>query len=280
MVPGYCRGSAALASTRRYSQNRHSGAVAPATAFEREQATSNTRRRTPIRGPERRLPGVLVSPRRTAGARGYPGGHASLGGPVIAQRTIGPTVCVCSAASGIKRPRMPRVVDWPPGARATGCRRRGDRMTGPGRDGLGSWSLGQRARGALALVGEANSWGDPGGWDPSPGGVTVTNLERSRQFYTGLLGFEVAVESPPPGDPSAAETFKILFGGSLMARGNLLMGLRPMAPSGERFDPDRVGLDHLSYSVASHDDLEQAMRLFDERGVAAQRDHEPAVVRD
>jgi glyoxylase I family protein len=28
-----------------------------------------------------------------------------------------------------------------------------------------------------------------------------------------------------------------------------------------------VGLDHLSFSVASHDDLEQAMRLLDERGV-------------
>jgi catechol 2,3-dioxygenase-like lactoylglutathione lyase family enzyme len=97
--------------------------------------------------------------------------------------------------------------------------------------------------------------------------LTVTNLERSRQLYTGLLGFEVAVESPPPGDPAAAEAFKILFGGIVMARGNLLMGLRPMAPSGDCFDPDRVGLDHLSFSVASHDDLEQAMRLFDERGV-------------
>ena len=97
--------------------------------------------------------------------------------------------------------------------------------------------------------------------------LTVTNLERSRQFYTGLLGFEVAVESPPPGDPSAAETFKILFGGIVMARGNLLLGLRPMAPPGDCFDPDRVGLDHLSFSVATHDDLEQAMRLLDERGV-------------
>jgi glyoxylase I family protein len=97
--------------------------------------------------------------------------------------------------------------------------------------------------------------------------LTVTNLERSRQFYTGLLGFEVAVESPPAGDPAAAETFKILFGGIVMARGNLLMGLRPVAPSGDCFDPDRVGLDHLSFSVASHDDLEQAMRLLDERGV-------------
>jgi catechol 2,3-dioxygenase-like lactoylglutathione lyase family enzyme len=98
--------------------------------------------------------------------------------------------------------------------------------------------------------------------------LTVTDLERSREFYTQLLGFEVAVESPPPDDPSAAEVFKILFGGIVMARGNLIMGLRPMAAAGDHFNPDRVGLDHLSFSVPSRDDLEQAMRLFDERGVA------------
>jgi glyoxylase I family protein len=98
--------------------------------------------------------------------------------------------------------------------------------------------------------------------------LTVTDIERSRQFYTSLLGFEVAVESPPPGDPSAAEAFKILFGGVVMIRGNLLMGLRPMARPGDRFDPDNVGLDHLSFGVESHDDLEQAVRLFDEQGVA------------
>jgi glyoxylase I family protein len=97
--------------------------------------------------------------------------------------------------------------------------------------------------------------------------LTVTDVERSRQFYTGLLGFEIAAESPPPGDPSAEEVFKILFGGVVMIRGNLLMGLRPMAPAGDRFDPDRVGLDHLSFAVASRDDLEQAVRLFDEHNV-------------
>ena len=97
--------------------------------------------------------------------------------------------------------------------------------------------------------------------------LTVTDLERSRRFYTGLLGFDVAAESPPPDDPSAAEVFKILFGGIVMIRGNLIMGLRPMAPAGDRFDPDRVGLDHLSFGVASRGDLDDAARLFDEHGV-------------
>lgn len=49
--------------------------------------------------------------------------------------------------------------------------------------------------------------------------LTVTDVERSRRFYTGLLGFEVAVASPPQGDPSAAEVFKVLFGGVVMTRG-------------------------------------------------------------
>ena len=97
--------------------------------------------------------------------------------------------------------------------------------------------------------------------------LTVTDVARSRQFYTSLLGFEVAVESPPPGDPAAAEVFKILFGGCVLTRGNLLMGLRPMAPESDRFDPDRVGLDHLSFSVASRADLERAIQLFDGQGV-------------
>src|SRR6516225_11730244 len=97
--------------------------------------------------------------------------------------------------------------------------------------------------------------------------LTVTDVQRSREFYTSLLGFQVAVESPPPGDPGADEVFKILFGGVVMIRGNLLMGLRPMASAGDRFDPDRVGLDHLSFGVASREDLEQAVRLFDSSGV-------------
>lgn len=97
--------------------------------------------------------------------------------------------------------------------------------------------------------------------------LTVTDVDRSRRFYTGLLGFDVAVESPPADDPSAAAVSKILFGGIVMSRGNLLLGLRPVAPAADRFDEDRTGLDHLSFSVASHDELQRAVCLFDEEGV-------------
>jgi glyoxylase I family protein len=97
--------------------------------------------------------------------------------------------------------------------------------------------------------------------------LTVTDVARSREFYTSLLGFAVAVDSPPSDDPTAAEVFKVLFGGCVMSRGKLLMGLRPMAPTDDRFGPNRVGLDHLSFGVGSHAELEQAVALFDERGV-------------
>jgi glyoxylase I family protein len=97
--------------------------------------------------------------------------------------------------------------------------------------------------------------------------LTVTDVERSREFYTTLLGFDVAAEAPPADDPSAEAINRILFGGVVMVRGGLLLGLRPVAPPGDRFDEDRVGLDHLSFSVASRDELEEAVRLFDERGV-------------
>ena len=97
--------------------------------------------------------------------------------------------------------------------------------------------------------------------------LTVTDINRSRAFYTSLLGFDVAVDSPPDDDPGAAAARTILFGGCVMVRGNLLLGLRPMAPGGDRFNEDRVGLDHLSFSVGSRDELVEAARLFKERGV-------------
>jgi len=132
-----------------------------------------------------------------------------------------------------------------------------------------------RARGASGRAGGAGVSGAGGQNVASQialGGIhhlrlTVTDIDRSREFYTGLLGFDVAVESPPAGDPAAEAAYTVLFGGVVMVRGSLLMGLRPVAPAGDRFDEDRVGLDHLSFSVASLDELEQAERLFDERGV-------------
>ena len=45
------------------------------------------------------------------------------------------------------------------------------------------------------------------------------------------------------------------------------MGLRPVAPKGDRFEKDRVGLDHLSFRIPDRDSLERALALCEERGV-------------
>ena len=98
--------------------------------------------------------------------------------------------------------------------------------------------------------------------------LTVTDLARSRAFYTEVLGFAVARE-PRVGDDSATRAFNAaLFGGVVLVANGIRLGLRPVAPAGDRFDEDRIGLDHLSFTVAGRADLERAARLLDARGVA------------
>jgi glyoxylase I family protein len=85
--------------------------------------------------------------------------------------------------------------------------------------------------------------------------LTVTDFERSREFYTSVLGFEVITPLPS---------------GVLLGNGSVLLGMGP-APekpiADDRFDENRVGLDHLSFSVGSRDELDEAARILDERGI-------------
>ncbi len=87
--------------------------------------------------------------------------------------------------------------------------------------------------------------------------LTVSDVGRTRDFYTSLLGFEVAAE----------------FGAvTLISNGSFLIGLSTapepeQAIPGDRFDENRIGLDHLSFGVGGRDDLERAARILDERGV-------------
>jgi catechol 2,3-dioxygenase-like lactoylglutathione lyase family enzyme len=87
--------------------------------------------------------------------------------------------------------------------------------------------------------------------------LTVSDVARAAQFYTGLLGFQKLMELGP----------RILLG-----NGSLIIGLTPPSDSsqaitGDRFNENRLGLDHLSFSVASRADLEAAVRLLDEHSV-------------
>ena len=101
--------------------------------------------------------------------------------------------------------------------------------------------------------------------------LTVTDVHRSMAFYTELLGFEVAMDAPPPADDDNYDTIvDSLQGGVILMHQGMFVGLRPVddqRAASDRFDPLRVGLDHLSFAVPSRADLDAAARLLDERGV-------------
>lgn len=89
--------------------------------------------------------------------------------------------------------------------------------------------------------------------------LTVTQVRRSVDFYTSLLGFQVIME---------------LGERVLLHNGSMMLAITPpqdpsQAPANDRFNENRVGLDHLSFSVNSKADLEQAASLFEDRGISA-----------
>jgi glyoxylase I family protein len=88
--------------------------------------------------------------------------------------------------------------------------------------------------------------------------LTVTDRDRAREFYTSLLGFQFLMEFGPK---------YLLSNGSVI----LALNLSPdpaRAIANDQFDENRVGLDHVSFNVSSHDVLEQASQMFDERGIS------------
>jgi glyoxylase I family protein len=98
---------------------------------------------------------------------------------------------------------------------------------------------------------------------------TVTDIERSRQFYESVFGWRVLIESPEGADAATREALGFLFGGVIYDLGGALVGLRPVAV--DRFHEDRCGLDHIAFRVASKAELDDAATHLDELGV----DHEP-----
>jgi glyoxylase I family protein len=98
--------------------------------------------------------------------------------------------------------------------------------------------------------------------------LTVTDVARSRAFYTDVFGFEVALGEPPAEDPEGLVA-DALQGGVVLINAGVMIGLRPVdgTNADDRFDPFRVGLDHLSFAVESRADLDAAVRVYDERGV-------------
>jgi glyoxylase I family protein len=81
--------------------------------------------------------------------------------------------------------------------------------------------------------------------------IRVTDLQRARRFYVDLLGLPVALERE---------------GVVLVKTGSGLLGIRGDAAGakpGDRFDPHRVGLDHVSFAVDTLESLERMNRDLD-----------------
>jgi glyoxylase I family protein len=88
--------------------------------------------------------------------------------------------------------------------------------------------------------------------------LTVTNLARAVEFYTAMLGFQKAIDLGPSR--------------VLLANGKTILALTEapdptQAILNDRFNENRVGLDHLSFNVSNHNKLEEAMRHFDTQGI-------------
>jgi glyoxylase I family protein len=89
--------------------------------------------------------------------------------------------------------------------------------------------------------------------------LTVTDLERSKEFYTILLGFNFVADLGPS---------RILLSDGSVA---LAIGLPPdasQAIDNDKFSENRAGLDHVSFNLESRADLEAAVKLFDENKVS------------
>ncbi len=98
--------------------------------------------------------------------------------------------------------------------------------------------------------------------------LTVTDIHRSKAFYQTLLGDETAFDfSDKVDEPGVREDPAQLYGGTGFTIGDQLLGLRPVAAAGDRFDSTRVGLDHISLLVGSEAELSAAAQRLDEAGI-------------
>jgi glyoxylase I family protein len=77
--------------------------------------------------------------------------------------------------------------------------------------------------------------------------LTVTDPERSADFYNRVLGTETAMLTIDDVGPI-----------TIVASPSLTIGLRHHTGTAEKdtFDPTRIGLDHVALQVASRDELE------------------------
>jgi glyoxylase I family protein len=98
--------------------------------------------------------------------------------------------------------------------------------------------------------------------------LTVTDIERSRQFYESVFEWPVLIEVPENADEATKSALSFLYGGVVYDLGGTLIGLRPVAT--DRFDEDRAGLDHIAFRLGSKHELETAATHLDDLGIQHQ----------
>lgn len=89
--------------------------------------------------------------------------------------------------------------------------------------------------------------------------LTVTDPARSKAFYMDLLSFKHLADIGP--------RILIINGSTIIALTPPSDPSQPPIPN-DRFNENRVGLDHLSFGVNGLADLEAAVKLFDEQKVS------------
>lgn len=95
--------------------------------------------------------------------------------------------------------------------------------------------------------------------------LTVTDIAASRAFYDAVFGLPVAFEVPEGADEETREQLGFLYGGVIYRLGATLLGLRPVAD--DVFSENRVGLDHLAFTVEGRDVLDDAVGQLEDRGI-------------
>ncbi|ALE78258.1 VOC family protein [Pseudonocardia alni] len=92
--------------------------------------------------------------------------------------------------------------------------------------------------------------------------LTVSDLERSTRWYAALFGAEPVLDEDEEGGRFHHTVFAL--------DGGMLFGLHTHQgrESGEPFDEERTGLDHVGFAVGSHAELEQWAQKLTELGIA------------
>lgn len=87
--------------------------------------------------------------------------------------------------------------------------------------------------------------------------LRVKDLERSKRFFTEILGFPLVGENQRG----------MLFFSADVNDNHHMLAIRQAKEGAAPPDPDQVGMEHVSFELGSFAELQEAYRLFRQNGV-------------